>query len=419
MAVLAATRVGVVERKQRRRATTICSYWLAGRCVRNPCRFFHPLSQSPSRPASIPNKRPLAISEAHPHKPTKRSPSTSSSTSSSVRPCEYWKSGNCFYGDCCRNLHSWFCADDFSISSKLAGHKNGITGIALPQGSDKLFTGDRDGSLRVWDYRSGKCTQKFDLGTEIGCLICKDSWIFVGTVDCVKAWNFETHLDFSLSGPVGQVYALAVGQDALFGGAQNGVISVWKLSDPENPGFPLTGSLEGHTCAVTSLVVGAKRLFSGSMDHTIRIWDTCSLQCVGTLNGHSAAVMSVICWNCCLISCSMDKSIKVWSTTKEDGTVEVIYTHDEECGVLSLFGIHDANDKPILLCSCEDNSVRLYELPSFLERGRLFGKQDIRAIQTSANDEGLFFTGDWTGMLTVWKWDRDPKIEDLHKRLKV
>ncbi|KAI8025986.1 Zinc finger CCCH domain-containing protein 48 [Camellia lanceoleosa] len=71
------------------------------------------------------------------------------------------------------------------------------------------------------------------------------------------------------------------------------------------------------------------------------------------------------------------------------------------CGVLALCGIHDAEAKPILLCSCNDNSVRLYDLPSFTERGRLFAKQEVRAIQIGPG--GLFFTGDATGQLAVWK----------------
>ena len=33
-------------------------------------------------------------------------------------------------------------------------------------------------------------------------------------------------------------------------------------------------------------------------------------------------------------------------------------------GVLALRAICDAEEKPILLCSCNDNSVRLYDLPS-------------------------------------------------------
>ncbi|CAN6562750.1 unnamed protein product [Malus baccata var. baccata] len=71
-------------------------------------------------------------------------------------------------------------------------------------------------------------------------------------------------------------------------------------------------------------------------------------------------------------------------------------------GVLDLAGMTDPETKPILLCSCNDNSVRLLELPSFSERGRLFAKREIRRIGVGPG--GLFFSGDATGLVSVWKW---------------
>uniref|UniRef100_M8BHX7 Uncharacterized protein n=1 Tax=Aegilops tauschii TaxID=37682 RepID=M8BHX7_AEGTA len=66
-------------------------------------------------------------------------------------------------------------------------------------------------------------------------------------------------------------------------------------------------------------------------------------------------------------------------------------------GALALTGMPDAQSKPVLVCSLNDNTVRLYDLPSFSDRGRIFSKQEIRAIQTGPG--GLFFTGDGTGEL--------------------
>lgn len=39
---------------------------------------------------------------------------------------------------------------------------------------------------------------------------------------------------------------------------------------------------------------------------------------------------------------------------------------------------------------------------SFLERGRIYSKQEVRSIQIGPG--GLFFTGDGTGEVRVWKW---------------
>ncbi|GAV64322.1 WD40 domain-containing protein, partial [Cephalotus follicularis] len=314
--------------------------------------------------------------------------------------------GNCVYGDAgCRYLHSWFDGKDFSMLARLEGHKKALTGITFPSGSDKLYNGGKDGKLRIWDCNSGQCVKFFNLGDQIGCLISEGSWVFMGLPNVVKAWNasnteavFEP---FCLEGPVGQVYALAVANgNMLFAGAEDGAILAWRASCETNP-FELVASLDGHTMAVVCLTVGANKLFSGSKDHTIRIWDIETLKCTHTLKGHTDAVMSIIGWDHYLMTCSLDKTIKVWAAETE-GTVRVIYTHNEEHGVNALCTTCDAEAKQVLLCSCKDDSVRLYELPSFKQRGRLFSNREIGVIQFGPG--GLFFTGDGLGVLSVWNW---------------
>ncbi|KAK3200129.1 hypothetical protein Dsin_023544 [Dipteronia sinensis] len=62
----------------------------------------------------------------------------------------------------------------------------------------------------------------------------------------IKAWNIESSADFSLDGPVGQVYSMIVANEMLIAGAQGGI------------------------CPVICLAVGGNMLYSGSMDNTIR-----------------------------------------------------------------------------------------------------------------------------------------------------
>ncbi|GAB4826032.1 Zinc finger CCCH domain-containing protein 48 [Ancistrocladus abbreviatus] len=320
------------------------------------------------------------------------------------RVCNYWVQGNCSFGERCKYLHSWSVGESFSLLTTLEGHQKGVTGIAWPSGSDKLYTGGKDATVRVWDCQSGQCAGVVNLSGEVGCMISEGPWIFVGLSNMVKAWNAQMGSDLSLSGPVGQVYALVVGNDLLFAGTQDGTILAWKFSPATNC-FEPAASLNGHTLAVVTLVVGANKLYSGSMDHSIRVWNLETLQCLQTLTEHTSVVMSVLCWDQFLLSCSLDKTIKVWAAT-ESGNLEVTYSQNGEHGLLSLCGMHDSEAKPVLLCSSNDNSVHLYDLPSFLERGRIFAKQEIRSIQIGPG--GLFFTGDGTGQVRVWKWLPEP-----------
>ncbi|KAK8981526.1 hypothetical protein V6N11_027939 [Hibiscus sabdariffa] len=336
----------------------VCFHWRAGKCTRFPCPFLHSEQSHPSGSATVNG------SGTH-----KR-----------------------FADD------SGFSGDGFSMLNHLDGHQKLVSGIVLPAGMDKLFTGSKDETLRAWDTNSGQCTAVINLGGEVGCMIGEGPWLFVGIPNAVKVWNTQTNQELTLGGPVGQVYAMVVFTDLLFAGTQEAIL-VWKFSAVTNT-FEPVASLKGHTLPVVSLIVGANRLYSASADHSIKVWSLETLQCIQTLTGHNDVVMSLLCWDQFLLSCSLDKTIKVWVAT-ENGNLEVAYTHNEENGVLNLRGMPDLESKPVLLCACNNNYVRLFDLPSFSERGRIFAKQEIRAVEVGPG--GLFFTGDGTGF-KVWKW---------------
>ncbi|KAK3220812.1 hypothetical protein Dsin_014782 [Dipteronia sinensis] len=361
----------------------VCYHWRAGKCNRFPCPYLH---------RELPFPAAAAAAASSNGAPTKRftggstwgrvgnnnNGSSSSNHNRVIRKtdkvCSYWIQGKCGYGDKCKFLHSWSLGDGFRLLTQLEGHQKSVSGIALPSGSDKLYTGSKDETVRVWDCASG------------------------------QAWNTQTNTDLSLTGPVGHVYALAVGNDLLFAGTQDGAILAWKFNAATN-GFEPAASLAGHNMSVVSLVVGANRLYSGSMDHSIRVWNLENLQCIQILTEHTSVVMSLLCWEQFLLSCSLDQTIKVWVAT-ESGNLEVTYTHEEEHGVLTLCGMPDSEAKPVLLSACNDNAVRFYDLPAFTERGKIFAKQEIRSIQLGPG--GLFFTGDGTGQVKVWQWSKEP-----------
>ncbi|KAK9128589.1 hypothetical protein Syun_017386 [Stephania yunnanensis] len=310
--------------------------------------------------------------------------------------CENWMLGKCTYEDNCRYQHQWSIGDGFSQVIELSGHDKDVSAIVLPLDSDKLFSGSKDGTLCIWDCNTGKCGSVFKMGAEIGCMISEGPWLFVGGPNVIKAMNSQTGADLILSGTFGQIHSLKVGNDMLFAGTQDGTILAWKYSDSIKS-FELAASLKGHNLAVVSLFVGAgKMLYSASMDHTIRVWDLETLQCIEVLTEHTDAVTCVIGFDRCLLSCSLDQTIKVWFRT-ESGSLEAIYTHNVDHGLRLLHGGHDGDGRPVLMCSCNDKTMRLYDLPSFEERGRIFSVEEIQAVDIL--DRSMFFTGDGTGKI--------------------
>ncbi|KAM0888645.1 hypothetical protein ACQ4PT_028222 [Festuca glaucescens] len=296
----------------------------------------------------------------------------------------------------------------FAFLCALAGHTEAITGISMPIGSDKLYSGSADGTVRLWDYNSGKCVDIIKMGGKISCMITHDKWVLFGITKSVEAWNIQTGMKLSLQGPSGLVCSMTIKDEMLFAGMGDGRIMAWEFPAKENNLGPVA-ILSGHERQVISLSVSATRLYSGSLDKTIRVWDLKTLQCVQTLSEHKAAVTSVLCWDQKLLSCSLDKTVKIWSAT-EAGNLQVMHTHSEEHGLRTLFGMHRVGKTPILFCSLHNsNCIRLFDLPSFDERGILSSKKEVKTIELAAG--GLLFTGDGAGELKVWVWA--PQNEEL------
>ncbi|KAE8076586.1 hypothetical protein FH972_015225 [Carpinus fangiana] len=380
---------------------SVCIFWRNGKCLRNPCRFLHS-----ELPVTCAKKGSYTVSSNQQDLPTKNSNyirnknklvlkrslettvensredsgskdcergtsknlalknegSGSSSTEAVLMKsedvckqnvCQSWVHGNCIDGDKCQSLHSWFHADGLSILARLQGHTKTVTGIALPEKNNKLYTGSSDRTVRIWDCHTGQCARVVELGADIGSMISEAVWVFIGMPNVVKALNTESGAEYNLNGPIGQVYAMATTNDIM--------------------------------------------LFAGG-----QVWDHKTLECVMTLDGHADTVTSLICWEDYLLSGSLDRTIKAWALN-EGGHLEAIYTHVEEHGVVAFWGMKDENGKPTLYCSCNNNYVQLYEMPSFVDGGRLFAKQEVKVILHGPKGLGLFFTGDQTGLVTAWR----------------
>ncbi|GLT77563.1 hypothetical protein SLA2020_491330 [Shorea laevis] len=295
----------------------------------------------------------------------------------------------------------------FSSLANLQGHKKDVTGIVLPSGSDKLFTSSSDGIMCMWNCNTGECVASGHLGGEIGCLISEGTWIFAGLKNLIKAWNVANNSGgepICLNHSMGQVYSMEADEDLLYAGTQEGSILVWRGSCEATP-FKLVASLKGHSKGVLCLAIGRGILYSGAMDHTVRVWDPKNFQCLNVLKGHSGYVTSLLCWDVVLFTSSLDKTVNAWAY--EDGELKVVHSHREEDGVVKLSGLQqDAETDPTLFCCLKDNSVRLYDLPSFAEKGRICSKKEVKAMKTGPGS--LFFTGDGTGKVTVWNYFGEP-----------
>lgn len=345
--------------------------------------------------------------------------------------------------------------EDIESLSELKGHTKKITCLALDSGSGQVFTGSHDGTVRVWSCVTGECASTVQVGGDVDSMLLEGGFLFVGVKTMagqglIKSWNMATMQETSLEGHTGRVQCLAAAGGMLFSGGQDQTIRVWKPN-------PSTGSFEsaailrkeqgGHGSSISSLCASGPILFSGDAQGNLVIWDLATGQARQSVEkAHSEtnhpAIMAMLVWEGHLITGSLDGYIKVWEPA-DPASGMILNTMPTFCypeppaepvqhyqgrsrgggrssgrsgssrgsdlpGVLSLAGVADSAGKAILMTAYNgDPAIRLWELPSFADRGALAVGSNVRAMG-GLHAAGLIFSGDEMGRIKVWKWKSAP-----------
>ena len=144
--------------------------------------------------------------------------------------------------------------------------------------------------------------------------------------------------------------------------------------------------------------------------------------------------MALLVWEGHLVTGSLDGYIKVWEPADPASGLVInaapVYTFPEPPqaqqggggrgrggrsgrgasrgpdlpGVLSLCGVADAAGKAVVMAAYNgETSIKLWELPTFAERGVLADVHNVRAMAGFAPGR-LMISGDEHGRIKVWRW---------------
>ncbi|WP_321532730.1 TIR domain-containing protein [uncultured Desulfuromonas sp.] len=258
-----------------------------------------------------------------------------------------------------------------------------------------LASGGLDGTIRLWDLRSGECLQLFEGHEgEVSSVAFGENGQLVssGFDGTIRLWNVSKGTSSNvLKGHDGGVNSVAFGGDgSLVSCGDDGTIRLWDIDRGV-----CRQILNGHDGGVNRILFGGDgSLVSCGFDGTIRMWDVCSGACCQVFRGHDGEVTSIALENDYLVSGGVDGTIKLWSVSS--GVCHKVFeAHDEWVSDVA-FG-----DDGVLASCGFDGTIRLWDMCSGVCDQVLKGHNgEVHSVAYS--DSGFLVSCGEDGTVRLW-----------------
>jgi len=176
----------------------------------------------------------------------------------------------------------------------LTGHEDAVNSVAYSSDGRLLSSGSADGTVRIWDMRTGE------------------------------------EVMTPLRSGDGTVCSVAMSPDCknVVSGTEGGVVCIWSLANVHNA----ARRLSSHAGAVSTVLYSpnGSYLASGSLDSTVHLWNAETYQQLAVLTGHTDKVHSIAFSpdSLALATGSEDHTIQLWNVPTGKLTYKSPYHHE-------------------------------------------------------------------------------------------
>ena len=234
------------------------------------------------------------------------------------------------------------------VTKKLAGHEDGVLGVAYSRDGSRLLTCSYDKTVRLWNTASGEEIRRFEGHTQWvlsaafapppGPGLPETRIVTAGQDGTAIVWNIDRPLEPGepFTGHKGPVYAATFSPDGKYvvsAGADRRVL-LWDPADVVPFDFEAVGTKkpraetkyvvlggvdnpEAHDAAVRSVGFSpdGKLIVSAGNDNTIKIWNAESRKLEKTLRGHAGWIRACVFTpdGASLVSGSHDRRLMIWN----------------------------------------------------------------------------------------------------------
>lgn len=228
---------------------------------------------------------------------------------------------------------------------------------------DKIVSGLRDNTIKIWDRQTLKCTRTFQGHSgSVLCLQYDDNFIVSGSSDAtVRVWDIN---DLEKTQPINTVIQhteavlhLKFNKNMLVTCSKDRTIMVWNLISPRE--IKVKEILIGHRAAVNVVDFDEKYIVSASGDRSIKVWDTVTCNFIRTLNGHKRGIACLQYRDKLIVSGSSDNTIRIWDV-ETGNCLRVLEGHQELVRCIRF-------DKRLIVSGAYDGKIKVWDLKLALD----------------------------------------------------
>ena len=286
----------------------------------------------------------------------------------------------------------------------LNGHKDSVYCVQFDE--DKIITGSRDNTIRVWDAHTYQCIRKLGPPNnprerqQLEPAPVEPHGIlpfFKADVSSPPPVSPEIPLWHQAS-----VLCLQYDDDILVTGSSDFSCLVWSIKDDYQPLFRLVG----HQAGVLDVCIDPRRIVTCSKDTTIKVWDRTTGQLLKTLVGHRGPVNAVQVRGNLLASASGDGMAKLWRL--EDGVcIKEFQSKDR-----GLACVEFSENGRTIFAGGNDQVIYEYDTITGNRLRELKGHRDlVRSLHLDSANRRII-SGSYDHSIKVWDAHRGESADD-------
>ena len=208
--------------------------------------------------------------------------------------------------------------DGYAAAIYLEGHTDSVYCVQFDE--DKILTGSRDRTVRIWDARTYECIKVLGVPSRGAGSVVPPLPVDVadrGQRPFAKLFSSRSIVEPERTAPWlfmyhnGSILCLQYDDKMMVTGSSDCTLIIWDVK----AGYRPLQRLREHTAGVLDVCFDEKHIVSCSKDATICLWDRNTGDLLKKLNGHRGPVNAVQLRGNLVVSASGDGIAKLWNLT--------------------------------------------------------------------------------------------------------